>query len=617
MVAREQVKATGAAPLETLRKVFGYPSFRPHQEEIISGLIRGEDAFVLMPTGGGKSLCYQIPALHRQGVGIVVSPLISLMKDQVDALALNGVAAAFYNSTLNEAKARRVLTDLHGGRLDLLYVAPERLLGEGFLERLKEVEIALFAIDEAHCISQWGHDFRPEYVQLGRLREIFPGVPLIALTATADPQTRADVIDRLGLAGARCIVAGFDRPNISYTVLEKQKPFRQLMDFLKDRPGQAGIVYALSRKRVEEVAARLAEAGVNAAPYHAGLPDGERQRVQDAFLRDDLRVVVATVAFGMGIDKSNVRFVVHYDLPRNIESYYQETGRAGRDGVAADALLLFGYGDVAIGRALIESGGNAEQNRIELHKLNAMIGFAEALTCRRRVLLGYFGEIPEGDCGNCDICVNPPERCDATEEARKALSCVYRVGQRFGVGHVVEVLRGSASQRIRSLGHDRLSTYGIGRELSQDTWGSIIRQLVHLGYLAQDMGNYAVLRLTPKATPLLRGEEKLVLARPRVRVVTSVKKEPKRGLKGALHDEGLFQALRALRKRLADEQQVPPFVVFSDATLMEMAALRPADSAEMAAINGVGMHKLGRYGTEFLRVIRDHCEESGRAMQGK
>jgi ATP-dependent DNA helicase RecQ len=617
MADREQVKSTGAPPLETLRRIFGYPSFRPHQEEIISGLIRGEDAFVLMPTGGGKSLCYQIPALHRRGVGIVVSPLISLMKDQVDALALNGVAAAFYNSTLNEAQARRVLADLHGGRLDLLYVAPERLLGESFLERLKGVEIALFAIDEAHCISQWGHDFRPEYVQLGRLREIFPDVPLIALTATADPQTRADVIDRLGLAGARCIVAGFDRPNISYTVLEKQKPFRQLMEFLKDRPGQAGIVYALSRKRVEEVAARLAESGVNAAPYHAGLPDGERQRVQEAFLRDDLRIVVATVAFGMGIDKSNIRFVVHYDLPRNIESYYQETGRSGRDGVAADALLLFGYGDVAIGRALIESGGNAEQNRIELHKLNAMIGFAEALTCRRRVLLGYFGEVPEGDCGNCDICLNPPQRCDATDEARKALSCVYRVGQRFGVGHVVEVLRGSLSQRIRSLGHDRLSTYGIGRELSQDAWGSIIRQLVHLGYLEQDMGNYGVLRLTPRATPLLRGEENLVLARPRSRIVKTVEKEPKSGRKGTPRDEGLFQALRALRKRLADERQVPPFVVFSDATLLEMARLRPADSGEMAGINGVGMHKLGRYGTEFLRVIRDYCEESGRVEQEK
>lgn len=601
----------GDTPLQILSNIFGYPSFRPHQEEIITGVIRGEDAFVLMPTGGGKSLCYQIPAIHRQGVGIVVSPLISLMKDQVDSLNVNGVSAAFYNSTLNETKARRVLADLHGGRLDLLYVAPERLMSESFLERLKDLEISLFAIDEAHCISQWGHDFRPEYVQLGRIRDLFPGVPLIALTATADPQTRTDVIDRLGLEDARCIVAGFDRPNISYTVLEKQKPFRQLMEFLKGRPDQAGIVYALSRKRVDEVATRLTEAGVNAAPYHAGLADAERRRVQEAFLRDDLRVVVATVAFGMGIDKSNVRFVVHYDLPRNIESYYQETGRAGRDGLAAEALLLFGYGDVAIGRALIESGGNAEQIRIELHKLNAMVGFAEALTCRRRVLLGYFGEIPEMDCGNCDICLEPPERCDATEEARKALSCVYRVGQRFGVGHVVEVLRGTASQRIKTLGHDRLSTYGIGRELSQDAWGSIIRQLVHLGYLEQDMGNYSVLRLTPLARPLLRGEEKLMLARPRTRIVTNVKKEQKRGTKGAPHHEGLFQALRVLRKRLADEQQVPPFVVFSDATLMEMASHRPADTDGLSRINGVGRHKLERYGAVFLRVIREFCEEPG------
>ncbi|HEX2769308.1 MAG TPA: DNA helicase RecQ, partial [Geobacteraceae bacterium] len=458
-------------PLETLKNVFGYPTFRPPQEEIIAQVMRGEDAFVIMPTGGGKSLCYQIPALHRTGVGIVVSPLISLMKDQVDALSANGVAAACYNSTLTEAGSRRVLADLHGGRLDLLYVAPERLMAENFLERLKELEIALFAIDEAHCISQWGHDFRPEYVQLGRLRGIFPAVPLIALTATADPQTRADIIERLGLSGAACHVCGFDRPNILYTVVEKQKPFQQLMKFLQGRPGEAGIVYALSRKRVEEVAGRLAAAGMEAAPYHAGLPDAERRRVQEAFMRDDLRIVVATVAFGMGIDKPNVRFVVHYDLPRNIESYYQETGRSGRDGLPAEAFLLFGYGDIAISRALIESGGNAEQNRIELHKLNAMVGYAEALTCRRRVLLGYFGERLEEECGNCDLCLNPPDRYDATEEARKALSCVYRVGQRFGMGHVIEVLRGSQSQRIRNLGHDRLSTYGIGSSLSQDAWG--------------------------------------------------------------------------------------------------------------------------------------------------
>jgi ATP-dependent DNA helicase RecQ len=593
-------------PLETLKNVFGYPTFRPPQEEIIAQVMRGEDAFVIMPTGGGKSLCYQIPALHRSGVGIVVSPLISLMKDQVDALNANGVAASCYNSTLTEAGSRRVLADLHGGRLDLLYVAPERLMAENFLERLKELEIALFAIDEAHCISQWGHDFRPEYVQLGRLRGIFPAVPLIALTATADPQTRADIIQRLGLSGAACHVCGFDRPNILYTVIEKQKPFQQLMKFLQGRPGEAGIVYALSRKRVEEVAGRLAAAGMEAAPYHAGLPDAERRRVQEAFMRDDLRIVVATVAFGMGIDKPNVRFVVHYDLPRNIESYYQETGRAGRDGLPAEAFLLFGYGDIAISRALIESGGNAEQNRIELHKLNAMIGFAEALTCRRRVLLGYFGERLEDDCGNCDLCLNPPDRYDATEEARKALSCVYRVGQRFGMGHVIEVLRGSQSQRVRNLGHDRLSTYGIGSSLSQDAWGSLIRQLVHLGYIEQDMGNYSVLRLSPRARPLLRGEEKLVLARPRVRIIT-VKKETKRGREGIAYDERLFQSLRVLRKRLADEQQVPPFVVFGDTTLQEMAAFRPTDPEGLARISGVGKHKLGRYGADFLRVIREFC----------
>ncbi|MSM38904.1 MAG: DNA helicase RecQ [Geobacter sp.] len=593
-------------PRQTLKTVFGYDSFRPHQEEIVDRLIRGENAFVLMPTGGGKSLCYQIPALHRPGVGIIVSPLISLMKDQVDALVANGVAAACYNSTLAESEARQVLARLHNGQLKLLYVAPERLMSDAFLERLQEVQIALFAIDEAHCVSQWGHDFRPEYVQLGRLRSLFPEVPLIALTATADPQTRTDIIERLRLSAATCHVAGFDRPNIRYTVVAKQKAPQQLLAFLKERPKEAGIVYALSRKRVEEVAARLSAAGIEAAPYHAGLPDRERSRVQEAFQRDDLRVVVATVAFGMGIDKPNVRFVVHYDLPKNIESYYQETGRAGRDGLPAEALLLFGYGDIAVSRALIESGRNLEQNRIELHKLNAMVGFAEALTCRRRVLLGYFGEQLMEECGNCDICLSPPERYDATEEAQKALSCVFRVGQRFGMGHVIDVLRGSQNQRIQALGHDRLSTFGIGRAISHDSWGSLMRQLIHLGYLEQDMGNFSVLKLTSRARPLLKGEERLVLARPRLRPATA-KKEAKRGRReGMTCDEGLFEALRVLRKQLADEQQVPPFVVFGDATLIEMAARKPADAEEMATISGVGSHKLGRYGPAFLRAIREY-----------
>jgi ATP-dependent DNA helicase RecQ len=538
-------------------------------------------------------------------VAIVVSPLISLMKDQVDALLANGVSAACYNSSLNEAESRRVLADLHGGRLKLLYVAPERLLSDAFLERLSTVPLALFAVDEAHCVSQWGHDFRPEYVQLGRLRQLFPSVPLIALTATADSQTRVDIINRLGLTGADCYLTGFDRPNIRYTVIPKQKPALQLAHFLQGRGDDAGIVYALSRKRVEEVAERLRASGISAAPYHAGLPDRERERVQEAFLRDDLRIVVATVAFGMGIDKPNVRFVVHYDLPRNIESYYQETGRAGRDGLPSEALLLFGYGDIAVARALIESGGNAEQNRIDLHKLNAMVGFAEAQSCRRRVLLGYFGEQMEEDCGNCDVCLDPPETYDATVDAQKALSCVYRTGQRFGMGHLIDVLRGSEGQRVLQLGHDRLSTYGIGRHLSQDGWGSVFRQLVHLGYLQQDMGNYSVLRLSPKARPLLKGEERLELARHVSRVPASKQPARKVGYKGA-YDEGLFQALRSLRKTLADAEKVPPFVVFSDATLVAMAAAQPASPEEMLQVSGVGEHKLGRYGSSFLDEIRSY-----------
>jgi ATP-dependent DNA helicase RecQ len=589
-------------PRQTLRDVFGYAAFRPPQEEIVATLIEGGDAFVLMPTGGGKSLCYQIPALHRFGVAIVVSPLISLMKDQVDALIVNGVRAAFYNSSLGAKAARQVLARLHAGELDLLYVAPERLLSDGFLDRLKELPIALFAIDEAHCVSQWGHDFRPEYVQLGQLRRLFPGVPMIALTATADPQTRGDILARLGLRQARGFVAGFDRPNIRYTVIEKHKPFPQLSAFLDGQGKHAGIVYALSRKRVDELAQRLAAAGWKAAAYHAGMSDADRERVQNAFLRDDLQMVVATVAFGMGIDKSNVRFVVHYDLPKNIESYYQETGRAGRDGLPAEALLLFGYGDIAISRGLIEKGGNPEQKRIELHKLQTMVGFAEAQSCRRRVLLGYFGERLIDDCGNCDVCLNPPERFDATVDAQKALSCVFRVGQRFGIGHVVDVLRGARSERIRELGHDRLSTYGIGSGRSAEDWSGLIRQLIHHGYLTQDVARYSVLTLTEAARPLLRGEERLELARPRLRV----KVQPKKGrakLGDFDYDEVLFERLRAVRKRLADAEGVPPFVIFADAALAEMAAAMPTDEAALLAVNGVGKHKLRRFGSEFLDEI--------------
>jgi len=588
--------------LDTLRQVFGYAGFRPHQQAIIEELIAGQDAFVLMPTGGGKSLCYQIPALHRAGVGLVVSPLISLMKDQVDALQANGVAAACYNSALGAQEARQVLARLHAGELDLLYVSPERLMSTGFLERLAEIDIALFAIDEAHCVSQWGHDFRPEYQQLGALRNHFPHIPLVALTATADAQTRDDIVHVLGLGAGRRHVTGFDRPNIRYTVLEKHKPFEQLLRFLQDRTDQAGIVYALSRKRVEEVASKLQARGIRAEAYHAGLPAAQRRNVQDDFLRDELQVVVATVAFGMGIDKPNVRFVVHYDLPKHIEGYYQETGRAGRDGLEAEALLLFGVQDVVTARRLIENNDNAAQKRIEVHKLNAMVGLAESVTCRRRVLLNYFGERLEQDCGNCDVCLNPPEQFDATVDAQKALSCVYRVGQRFGVAYVVDVLRGADNERIRSLHHQQLSTYGLGSDRSEQEWTSIIRQLIHHGYLLQDIANYSVLKLTDAARPLLRGEQTLQLAKPRIREKTR-KKRPRGDAAHGPYDEALFDQLRELRKRLADEQGVPPYVVFGDASLIQMARDKPADETQLLNVTGVGQHKLAKYGSDFLNSI--------------
>jgi ATP-dependent DNA helicase RecQ len=588
---------------QSLRQVFGLQRFRPHQREIIDDLVAGRDAFVLMPTGGGKSLTYQLPALLRPGVALVVSPLISLMKDQVDALRANGVRAAFYNSALGAEEARRVLGQLHGGDLDLLYVAPERLMSPAFLERLSGIDVALIAVDEAHCVSQWGHDFRPEYAALGVLREQFPDVPLIALTATADPHTREDIVQVLGLGEARRHVLSFDRPNIRYTVLEKRRPMDQLVRFLARQGSEPGIVYALSRKRVGEIADGLAARGVAAAAYHAGLPADVRRDVQERFIRDELQVVVATVAFGMGIDKPNVRFVVHYDLPKNIEGYYQETGRAGRDGLPSEALLLFGAQDVVTARLLIENSDNPDQRRIESHKLQAMIGFAESLTCRRRVLLGYFGEERREDCGNCDICLDPPERFDGTVVAQKALSCVYRVGERFGTRHVIEVLRGADTDRIRRLRHDQLSTYGIGDDLSDAEWSSIVRQLIHRGYLLQDVANYSVLKLTPQARPLLRGEETLELARPRVREKKAKTPQSAAGLGPA--DAGLFEHLRALRKRLADEQGVPPYVVFGDATLVEMSRLRPGNETELLDVNGVGQVKLERYGTTFLGAIRD------------
>ncbi len=592
---------------ETLKQIFGYETFREHQQQIIENLIDGNDSFVLMPTGGGKSLCYQIPALHRPGVAIVISPLISLMKDQVDALNACGVRAEFYNSSLKGSEARRVLAMLHSGELDLLYMAPERLMSDEFIARLSDIPIALFAIDEAHCISQWGHDFRPEYRKLGDLRRYFRDIPVIALTATAEPHTRKDILERLQLTNARHYVTGFDRPNIRYTVLDKQKPMKQLSRFLSEKGSESGIVYCLSRKRVEKVSEQLVEAGISAAPYHAGLPSGNRKKVQDDFLRDDVQIIVATVAFGMGIDKSNIRYVVHYDIPKNIESYYQETGRAGRDGLPSEALLLFGYGDIQVARGLIEKTRNPEHKRIELHKLNAMVGFAESLGCRRRVLLGYFGEKLDEDCGNCDICLNPPEMIDVTEDSRKALSCVYRVGQRFGAGHVIDVLRGSRKERILSLKHDKLSTYGIGDAESQEYWGGILRHLVHQGYLSQDVGNYSVLKLTDAALPLLRGEKQFQMARPRVRKAPEVK-DKIRGIDELQYDTDLFDVLRAMRKEIADRAGVPPFVIFHDRTLAELAAHRPESLDDLLEIHGVGKRKCEKYGDEILETVKNFNE---------
>ncbi len=597
---------------QILQTVFGYHDFRPHQQQIIDDVAAGADTFVLMPTGGGKSLCYQIPALLLPGTAIVISPLISLMKDQVDALEANGVRAACYNSSLGQGEARQTLARLHGGELDLLYVAPERLMSADFLARLKTVQLALFAVDEAHCVSQWGHDFRPEYVQLGALREQFPEIPMVALTATADPQTRKDILHRLRLRRPQVHVTGFDRPNIRYSALEKSRPFEQLRAFLNRVEGDRGIVYALSRKRVEEVADKLQLAGFRALPYHAGLPAAHRQEAHEKFMRDEVDVVVATVAFGMGIDKPDVRFVVHYDLPKNIEGYYQETGRAGRDGLPAEALLLFGAQDMVMARRLVENSRNEEQKRIEGHKLNSMVAFAEALTCRRRVLLRYFGEEQSEDCGNCDICSEPPECYDATVDAQKALSCVYRVGQRFGMRHVVDVLRGMDNEKIRNLRHNELSTYGIGGDRSDAEWTSLFRQLIHRGYLIQDIANYSVLKLTGEARALLKGETRLELAKPRLR--QSVRKRKREAAPVEGRDELLFELLRGLRKELAEEEGIAPFMVFGDAALTQMAIHLPKNRGEFLEINGVGEKKLEWYGERFLQEIASYRESRGGSL---
>ncbi len=594
-----------------LQSVFGYDEFRPQQAAIIEDISRGQDCFVLMPTGGGKSLCYQIPALMRAGTAIVVSPLIALMQDQVTALQANGVKAAYYNSTLDYDTANQVRMQLHTGQLDLLYVSPERLLKADFIQELQSLPIALFAIDEAHCISQWGHDFRPEYAQMGKLREYFPNVPFIALTATADHATRHDILQRLHLHDPHIHISSFDRPNIRYTVLEKRKPMNQLLAFLELREQktqqESGVIYALSRKRVEEVAQNLIDEGYNAKAYHAGLPGEVRAKVHQQFLRDEVDIVVATVAFGMGIDKSNVRFVVHYDMPKNIEGYYQETGRAGRDGLDSEALLLFGMQDVVTARHFVDQVPDEEQKRIELFKLNSMVAFSEALNCRRNVLLNYFGESSQKPCGNCDVCLNPPQLFDAKIAAQKVLSCVYRLNQSFGVQYIVDVLRGAKQEKILTAGHDQLSTYGVGKEFSTDEWLSIIRQLIHLGYIYQDIQNYSIVRFTERSGDLLKGKVELQLALPKKSFTKTGRPANKAGKDSLLDaDREVFEALRALRREIAESEEKPAYVVFGDAALVEMAKLRPQNDSELLKVSGVGESKLARYGFEFLNLLRQH-----------
>ncbi|MCY3843116.1 MAG: DNA helicase RecQ [Acidobacteria bacterium] len=603
-----------ATPQDVLRRVFGYSGFRGQQEAIIARAVGGGDSLVLMPTGAGKSLCYQIPALVRPGAAVVVSPLIALMRDQVDGLRQAGVRAACLNSTLAYREVLDVEAGLRAGRIDLLYVAPERLLGERTLALLDEIDLALIAVDEAHCVSQWGHDFRPEYLELAALAERFPGVPRMALTATADEPTRREILDRLRLGDARVFVGGFDRPNIRYRVVPKQNPREQLARLLaEEHAGDAGIVYCLSRRRVEETAAWLRERGIDARPYHAGLGARERDANQEAFVRGEGVVIVATIAFGMGIDKPDVRFVAHLDLPGSLEAYYQETGRAGRDGLPATAWMAYGLQDVVTRRQMVDgSEADDARKRIERRKLDAMLGYSELATCRRRSLLAYFGESPPARCANCDNCLEPPETWDATEDARKLLSCVYRTGQRFGVAYVVDVLRGKGGERVRRFGHDRLPTFGVGADRDAAEWRSVVRQLVARGLLQVDVDGYGGLRLTGEARPALRGEVAVTLRRDaparrarRGRDAGAAGVQERRRSAGPAH-QALFDALRARRRELAVDQGVPPYVIFHDASLVAMAERRPRSPGEFAAIPGVGATKLERYGETFLAVIHAH-----------
>ncbi len=590
----------------TLKEVFGYTSFRPLQESIMRDSLNGRDVLALLPTGGGKSLCYQLPAIVRPGLTVVISPLIALMKDQVDALHANGVPATFLNSSLDDAERRARWRGLHTGRFKLLYVAPERLLLGSMPEELARWNVSCIAVDEAHCISEWGHDFRPEYRQLGALRDRLPDVPFLALTATATERVRRDILSQLNLRNPAVYVASFNRPNLVYRVLPKEQPTQQILRFLRERPAESGIIYCASRAGADSLAARLAENRIPAAPYHAGLTKQERDQAQERFLRDEIRVVCATIAFGMGINKPNVRFVLHHDLPKNIEGYYQETGRAGRDGLPGDCLLLFSPGDVAKQIGFIEEKTDAHEQALAREQLRQMVHFAESAQCRRAFLLAYFGESSSpGPCGACDNCLNPRTSYNGTVAAQKFLSCVYRVRQHsnldFGVNHIVAILLGADTERIRQHHHQTLSTYGIGTEHSRNEWGAIARELIRLGFLQQNPGQFPTVALAPEGLAALKDRRPISLTRP---LATP---RPRTSRAGEIEcDELLFEKLRTLRRRLAEEQGVPPYIIFGDVTLRSMARDYPLTPDDMHAITGVGETKFRAYGEAFLSEIRDH-----------